>query len=139
MKGKKILIVDDEPDVLNVLEKKLGIEGFEIIKADCGQTAIEKAAQEHPDMILLDIVLPDFDGSEVVQRIRTHPFLDKNIPILFLSGIVTGDTKEGLEVTVGGQTYPALPKPVTIGELLKSIKRLFPEDVSPANDDFPNV
>ncbi|HPB67835.1 MAG TPA: response regulator [Candidatus Omnitrophota bacterium] len=127
MQGKKILIVDDDPEVLEILERKLKLEGFEVFIAAEGQAAVERAVKERPDLILLDIVLPDIDGSEVVQRIRTHPFIEKKIPVLFLSGIVTGEERNKyMELTVGGETYPALPKPVTITDLLQGIRGLLP-------------
>ncbi|HOY09564.1 MAG TPA: response regulator [Candidatus Omnitrophota bacterium] len=128
MQGKKILIVDDEPEVLEILERKLKLEGFEVFTATAGQMAVDRAVKEQPDLILLDIVLPDIDGSEVVQRIREHPFIERKIPVLFLSGIVTGEERDKyMELTVGGQSYPALPKPITIGDLLKGIRNLLPE------------
>ena len=128
MQGKKILIVDDEPEVLEILERKLKLEGFEVFTASSGQLAVDRAVKEQPDLILLDIVLPDIDGSEVVQRIRMHPFVEKKIPVLFLSGIVTGEERNKyMELTVGGQSYPALPKPVTVGDLLDGIRNLLLE------------
>ncbi len=127
MQGKKILIVDDDPEVLEILERKLKLEGFEVVTAAEGQVAVERAVKERPDLILLDIVLPDIDGSEVVQRILAHPFIERKIPVLFLSGIVTGEERNKyMELTVGGQTYPALPKPVTITDLLQGIRGLLP-------------
>ncbi|MFA5261067.1 MAG: response regulator [Candidatus Omnitrophota bacterium] len=128
MQGKKILIVDDDSEVLEILERKLKLEGFEVFTATSGQAAVDRTVKEQPDLILLDIVLPDIDGSEVVQRIRAHPFIEKNIPVLFLSGIVTGEERDKyMELTVGGQSYPALPKPITIGDLLTGIRNLLPE------------
>ena len=128
MQAQKILIVDDEPEVLEILERKLKLEGFEVFTAASGQTALDRTVKELPDLILMDIVLPDIDGSEVVQRIRAHPFIVKKIPVLFLSGIVTGEEQNKyMELTVGGQSYPALPKPVTIGDLLEGIRNLLPE------------
>lgn len=128
MQGKKILIVDDDSEVLEILERKLKLEGFEVFTATSGQAAVDRTVKEQPDLILLDIVLPDIDGSEVVQRIRAHPFIEKKIPVLFLSGIVTGEERDKyMELTVGGQSYPALPKPITIGDLLTGIRNLLPE------------
>jgi CheY-like chemotaxis protein len=70
---KKILIVDDEPDVLSVLGKSLSVEGYSVITADNGNDAITLAKSEHPDLITLDILMPDIDGGKVAEKLREDP------------------------------------------------------------------
>ena len=82
MNEYRIMIVDDEPDILNLLEKALNIEGFyHIIKIDNGITAVNICEQNQLDIIILDIMLPGIDGYEVCKRIRQF----SHCPILFLS------------------------------------------------------
>lgn len=70
MMGKKILVVDDEKPIADILKFNLEKEGFEIVMAHDGDEAIEKANEEQPDMVLLDIMLPGKDGLEVCREIR---------------------------------------------------------------------
>ena len=82
MREYKIMIVDDEPDILGLLEKALQIEGFlHIIKAEDGLSAVSTCKQACPDIIILDIMIPKMDGYEVCKHIRQF----SHCPILFLS------------------------------------------------------
>lgn len=69
--AKKILIVDDEPDTLKVLENRFKIEGYDVITASDGASCIEQAKKEKPDVILLDIVLPDISGFQACRTIKS--------------------------------------------------------------------
>jgi PleD family two-component response regulator len=69
-KGSRILIVDDEPDVLELLEYKLREAGYVIVLAEDGQQALEKARNERPDIILLDLMLPEVDGLKVCKALK---------------------------------------------------------------------
>jgi len=111
MAGKRIFIVDDEQEILDSLSRRLTQDGYEVITATGGQEAVRKIRDSSPDLILVDIVLPDIDGPDVVQRIRqAEPSLE--IPVIFLSGIVSKE-KDGYhsEIKVGGREYPAIAKP----------------------------
>lgn len=83
-KSEKILIIDDEIILLEAIAKKLSLEGFEIIKAADGQEGLEKIKLEHPDLILLDILMPKMDGMEVLEEVNKDPELAK-IPIIVIS------------------------------------------------------
>ena len=124
MAGLKILIVDDEEEVLNLLQGKLSALGYQVIRATRGREAVTKTKVYAPDLILMDIVMPDIQGSEAVKLLKEDPATDQ-IPVIFLSGIVTKDpeTKESV-VTVGAEEYPAIPKPFTFEELLREIKKV---------------
>jgi DNA-binding response OmpR family regulator len=107
--GYKILIVDDEPDILQLLKDYFEIQGYFVLQARNGYEAIEKAASG-PDIILLDINMPEIDGFEVCKRIRSYV----NCPILFLTAKVTEQDKiNGL--LIGGDDY--IIKPFSIDEL----------------------
>jgi DNA-binding response OmpR family regulator len=69
---KKIMIVDDEPDVTFLIKEMLGREGFCVVEANSGKEALEKIDEEKPDLVLLDIMMPDMDGWEVSRKIKEN-------------------------------------------------------------------
>lgn len=82
MNQYKIMLVDDEPDILDLLEKALNIEGFyNITKIDNGISAVTTCREMEPDVMVLDVMLPDIDGYEVCKQIREF----SHCPVLFLS------------------------------------------------------
>lgn len=108
--GYKLLLVDDEEGILLLLKDYFGIQGYEILTADTGEQAVELALGEKPELILLDINLPDMDGLEVCRRIREQV----ECPILFLTAkIEEQDRINGL--LMGGDDY--ILKPFSIEEL----------------------
>jgi DNA-binding response OmpR family regulator len=68
--GKRVLVVDDEPGIVNIMRIKLRLHGYEVISAARGTEAVELARTQHPDIILLDIIMPDITGFEVLERVR---------------------------------------------------------------------
>jgi len=124
MEHKKILVVDDEHEVAALVAKNLEVKGFKVMQALSGREAVSKAKMFLPDLILLDIILPDMDGSEVVQKLRRND-ATRSIAVIFLSGIVSQDEEDPeSEVRVGGEPYPALPKPFSVQQLLDKIDRV---------------
>jgi DNA-binding response OmpR family regulator len=120
--AKKILIVEDDEDVLASLEKNLVAAGFQVITSKWGREAVQKVKALSPDLILVDLMLPDIDGAEVVKLIENDPSTRK-VPIIFLSGIVTEESADKKPVVkVSGTQYPALAKPFTVRQLLDEIK-----------------
>lgn len=115
---RKILVVDDEEDVLKVLGKRLSNAGYQVITAKDGEEAIKKAWQELPDLILLDIFLPDIDGGGVAQQLKEKAST-KNIPIIFLSCLYTKDDEKREGHLRGGNFFVA--KPFEFNELLNII------------------
>lgn len=108
--GYKLLLVDDEEGILLLLKDYFGIQGYEILTAGTGEQAVELALGEKPELILLDINLPDMDGLEVCRRIREQV----ECPILFLTAkIEEQDRINGL--LMGGDDY--ILKPFSIEEL----------------------
>ena len=85
---KKILVVDDEKDVLLMLEKRLTAEGYSVITTTKSTNAIALAKSQHPDIIILDIVMPGMDGGEVAAKLREHP-LTRSIPVIFLTALLS--------------------------------------------------
>ena len=123
MAAKIILVVDDEKEVLDWLEKRLSGETYAVLMALTAREALEKARRHKPDLILMDIVLPDIEGSEVV-RILAEDSLTAHIPVIFMSGIVSKeDEHTQIELNVGGRLYRAVSKPFEFEELLKEIQK----------------
>ena len=105
MNKYKIMIVDDEPDILDLLEKSLIIEGFDnIVKINNGLSAVSSCRELQPDMIILDVMLPGIDGYEVCKRIREF----SHCPILFLSS-KNDELDKILGLAVGGDDYVTKP------------------------------
>lgn len=84
--NKKILVVDDEAALRKALAVKLNSSGFEAIEAGDGQEGIEKALTEHPDLILLDIMMPKMDGKGVMARLHADSW-GKGVPVIFLTNL----------------------------------------------------
>ncbi len=84
MAGEKILVVDDHPDIIELLQEGFRRKGFEVVGAGNGQEALAKVYQEHPDLILLDIMMPLFDGYEICQTLKAQEET-KNIPVVFIT------------------------------------------------------
>ena len=108
---KKVLIVDDEDDLVELLANRLEANGYEVIKATNGQVGLKKAKEEQPDAMILDIAMPQMDGLQVCQIMKSNPKL-KNIPIIFLTSRSTKiDIKVGREVKADAYlTKPFEPK-----------------------------
>ena len=114
---KKILVIDDHPDSVFLLKDKLEREGFEVITAYDGKSGLQRTINDNPDLILLDIMMPDLSGLEVCKAIlKTQS--TKDIPVILVTGKADAeDTKEGLQA--GAFDY--IRKPVNKTELLARI------------------
>ncbi len=116
MKEYKLMIVDDEPDILELLERALTIEGFNnIIKIKNGINAVSTCKKVKPDIIILDVMLPDLDGYEVCKQIRQF----SHCPILFLSS-KNDELDKILGLAVGGDDY--VTKPFSLKEVAYRVK-----------------
>jgi len=118
---KKILIVDDEKDVLLMLEKRLTAEGYSVITTTKSTNAIALAKSQHPDLIILDIIMPGMDGGEVAAKLREHP-LTRSIPVIFLTALLS-KTEEYQENRMIGSNI-TFAKPFDTEELLARINGL---------------
>lgn len=116
----KILIVDDDIDSLKLIGLTLQRQGFEIVAANTGKQALDKATSDTPDLIILDVMMPDMDGTEVCRRLRADPAL-KTIPIImFTAKAMVDDKVAGFEA--GADDY--LTKPTHPAELVNRVKML---------------
>jgi DNA-binding response OmpR family regulator len=115
---KKILLIEDDADLFALLKYNLEKEGFALVGSQTGKGAIDLCQRERPDLILLDIMLPDSDGLDICKGIRTHATLG-HIPIIFLTARASeADRIVGLEL--GANDY--IVKPFSIRELIARIK-----------------
>jgi two-component system cell cycle response regulator DivK len=116
----KILIVDDNPDVREVLQCQLKMLGYLVISAENGYVAIEKAIVEQPDLILMDIMMPEMDGWQASRAVRANPDT-KDIPILAATAMCRrADLNACLEAGCNGY----IVKPFTMMELKEKIGQL---------------
>jgi two-component system, cell cycle response regulator DivK len=113
----KILIVDDNPDVREVLQCQLKMLGYLVISAENGYVAIEKAIAEQPDLILMDIMMPEMDGWQASRAVRANPDT-KDIPILAATAMCRrADLNACLEAGCNGY----IVKPFTMTELAQKV------------------
>ena len=112
----RLLVVEDEPNILELLSASLRYAGFEVITAAAGTEAVQAAQRHRPDLIVLDVMLPDMDGFDVIRRLRGG---GARIPVVFLTARDGTDDKiRGL--TLGGDDY--VTKPFSLEEVIARIK-----------------
>ena len=120
---KKILIVDDETSITRLLKLNLEQIGSYIVREENeGSKAFSAAREFKPDLILLDVMMPDMDGGDVAAKIRADPIL-KNIPIVFLTAAVKKEELNAHGGVIGGFQYIA--KPLDVKGVLDVIERQF--------------
>lgn len=135
----KILIVDDEQDILEIIQYNLRKAGFETETADNGDEAIKKALSFSPDLILLDVMMPGKSGHQTIQAIRQHPQLDHTI-LIFLTAL--SDEKSEIEgLKLGADDY--ITKPIKmellITRLKTSLRRIKKEEQQENNIQFGDL
>ena len=121
MDKKKILIVDDEKDALSILEKELTARGYSVITADNGNDALNLAKSEHPDLVILDIWMPEMHGQIVDAMLKSDPRTE-DIPVVFLTCLLHKKAGEGQGRVIAGDVFIA--KPYDIGGLVTAMEKL---------------
>jgi len=134
MSGRRILVVDDNEDILRLVDEALTMAGYEVTTATCGADAVRKGSLCLPDLVLLDIMMPDADGYQVYERLRAKPSPGLVCPIIFLTAHKDIDHKL-LGFRKGAVDY--ITKPFHISELVARVKVHLHED-EPAGSDLPN-
>jgi two-component system alkaline phosphatase synthesis response regulator PhoP len=120
-KARKVLIADDEPDILEILKYNLSREGYQVITAKDGDEALDKAKLTHPDLVVLDIMMPRKTGVEVCEIMRAQPVF-KDTLIIFLTALSDEGTQiKGLET--GADDY--VSKPISPKVFLSRVNALF--------------
>lgn len=113
----RILIIDDEPQIRKFLRISLGSQHYEVLTADTGQQGLTQAVLAHPDLIILDLGLPDLDGKHVLQRIVG----ETRVPVLVLS-VRSSEAEKVTCLNMGAYDY--VVKPFSVNELLARIRRI---------------
>jgi two-component system, OmpR family, alkaline phosphatase synthesis response regulator PhoP len=122
---KKILLVDDDPDFVGAIRVMLEVNGFEVAVAHDGREGLEKAGEFHPDLIVLDMMMPVMNGREACRRLKSDP-ATKKIPVILLTGIadhVTTTPYTHRDV-LDSDAEEYISKPVQNKLLLETIKSL---------------
>jgi two-component system, OmpR family, alkaline phosphatase synthesis response regulator PhoP len=130
MEQRRILIADDEKDILELLEYALEKEGYEVFKAKDGEETLQKAIDKLPNIVLLDIMMPKMDGIEVCRHLRRDPRFDETIVI-----ILTARGEEYSEVAgfeAGADDY--VTKPVKLRALIQRLEALQRRGPKPASE-----
>src|SRR5581483_2575475 len=122
---QRLLVVDDEPTIVSLLSASLRFVGFEVRTAASGAEALEVATDFKPELVVLDVMLLDYDGFEVVRRLRADGL---HVPVVFLT------TKDGVQdkitgLTVGGDDY--VTKPFSLEEVVARIKAVLRRTYAP--------
>ncbi|MGH3243829.1 MAG: response regulator transcription factor [Spirillospora sp.] len=130
--NRRVLVVDDEANIRDLIDVALRFHGFATVTAGTGEQALRAAADEGPDLVLLDVMLPDLDGFEVCRRLRAG---GDQVPVIFLTARDTSsDTVTGL--TLGGDDY--VTKPFSIEALIARVRavlrRAAPPPSAPPSD-----
>jgi DNA-binding response OmpR family regulator len=115
---KKIVLIEDDQDLYSLIQYNLEKEGFTMAGAQTGKGAIELCRRERPDLIILDIMLPDSDGLEICKAIRAHPEL-AHLPVIFLTARAS-ETDRIVGLELGANDY--IVKPFFVRELVARIK-----------------
>ncbi len=119
MAAIKILMADDEFAVLEIMAKRIANSGYDVIKASNGKEAWEKIQQENPDIILLDLVMPEMDGYSVLSKLRSSPPSKKWIPVIIISAL---GEMQSVQKTLDLQADHYLIKPCKLEDIIKAIK-----------------
>jgi len=128
MSARRILVVDDDPRLLHIVQMYLSIEEFEVTTAPNGEEGLRQVEASNPDLVILDIMMPGMDGIEMCRRIRTNP-ATSTIPVLMFSAL-SGD--EDVERARQAGANHLITKPFNLVGLGTVIKSFFPYDSFPA-------
>jgi two-component system alkaline phosphatase synthesis response regulator PhoP/two-component system response regulator VicR len=119
--ARKILAVDDEKHIVRLVQINLQKEGYEVVTATNGREALEAVAQHRPDLIVMDVMMPEMDGFEALQKLKENP-ATQNIPVVMLTAKAQdADVFKGWQS--GADLY--LTKPFNPQELITFVKRIF--------------
>ena len=118
----KVLLVEDHPDIREIVRAQLEWMGFTVVTAKNGKEGVEAAIREKPDLILMNTMMPEMDGWEATRRVRANP-ATKNIPILALTAMFR---PADLQACLDAGCNDYIVKPFTSEDLLEKIKALIP-------------
>jgi len=119
---KKILIVDDEQEILELVKTRLEANEFSVLTALDGESGISVAKEEVPDLILMDIMMPNMSGGDAVKILKADE-KTRDIPVIFLTAVFgkSDEDEDGKGVNVAGQTYKTIAKPFDSEKMIRTI------------------
>ena len=121
--SKRILVIDDNPGMLKVLDKWLRVAGYDVLEAWDGRMGLEIARRDRPDLVLLDILMPTMDGKEFVRFLQKDPEI-RDLPVIFITVCIDLEKDKGHEtIEVDGIHYPGFAKPLHNARLLSLIRK----------------
>jgi DNA-binding response OmpR family regulator len=120
---KTILIVEDDIPVLKVLHDKFTREGYRVLQARDGEDGLKTALNEHPDLILLDIIIPKMDGLTMMKKLRAENSFGKSVPVIILSNLDPDAGGVNLSITEGEPTDYLVKTDWSINALVEKIKK----------------
>lgn len=118
---KKVLVVDDDPVIVNLLKLRLTKAGYEVFTAEDGKQGLVLAQENVPDLAILDLIMPEMDGSSLAARFKENPILAQ-MPVMFLTCIVSETETKESEHHIGGHMFFA--KPFDSAELIDTVAKL---------------
>src|ERR1700690_647717 len=119
---KKILIVEDDLPELNALVEKLTHEGFKVLQAHDGLEGLAVAAREHPDLILLDIIMPKMDGLTMIKKLRAQSVWGKHVPIILLTNLSPDEEKINASISDDAPAYYLVKTNWSIGDVAEKVR-----------------
>jgi len=120
LKPIRIAIIEDEPDTAEMIAEMMRISGYEVVKYDSSTTALDHLNQERPTAVIMDVMMPDLSGLEVLRRIRSVAEF-RTLPVIVVSALsLTTDIKEGF--AAGATLY--LTKPVSYADLKQAVEQV---------------
>lgn len=125
--GRKVLVVDDEPDVLLLCRVNLEFEGYEVIEAADGEAAMQRLREDQPDVVLLDVMMPKMDGWQVLHEIKTDEELRSTPVVMLTANVQDQDQIRGW--SEGAADYITKPfSPLALSQVLQDVLATDSED-----------
>ena len=122
---KNILVVDDDQDIVELVRTRLEANNYQVTSASTGREGLRKVQQIKPDLIIMDIMMPEMEGGDAVRMLKAD-LATRFIPIIFLTALTTQHPvdRESRGINVDDQFYPAIAKPFEPQKLLAEVRKL---------------
>jgi CheY-like chemotaxis protein len=131
-----ILVVDDIPDILKLLDATLQFKGYRVVTARDGQEALETILKDRPDLVIADILMPRLDGFNLVHRLRLNPET-RAIPVIFLTATYVASEDKDFALSIGVTRF--IEKPVDLDEFLPVVEELLSQEIPPEHKSLNEV
>ncbi len=129
---RKILVVEDDQPMAHALELKLSHAEFTVLKAENGKVGLEVALREHPELILLDLLMPVMDGMTMLKKLREENEWGKNVPVIILTNLTGADDERNANVSKMNPAYYLVKTDWKIDDVLQKVKERLTAPKSPS-------